>query len=49
MAYDKTTDLESIQADVLTTDLSTNTKISKLKQLKTDTKVITKAINSLNE
>ena len=49
VAYDKTTDLESIQADVLTTDTTDNTKITKLKQLKTDTKVPTKAINALNE
>lgn len=49
MAYDKTTDLESVQADVLTTDTADNTKISKLKQLKTENKVITKAINALND
>lgn len=49
MAYNKTEDLESIQADVLTTDTTDNTKIAKLKQLKTDTKVPTKAINALNE
>ncbi len=49
MAYDKSTDLESVQADVLTTDTSTNTKITKLKQLKTETKVVTKAINALND
>lgn len=49
MAYDKTNDFEAIQADVLTTDMSTNTKISKLKQLKTDTKVPTKAINATYE
>ncbi len=49
MAYNKSEDLESIQADVLTTDTTDNTKISKLKQLKTDTKVPTKAINALNE
>ncbi len=49
MAYDKTTDLESVQADVLTTDTADNTKISKLKQLKTENKVVTKAINALND
>ena len=49
MAYDKTTDLESVQADVLTTDMTSNTKVSKLKQLKTESKVPTKAINALNE
>ncbi len=49
MAYNKSEDLESIQADVLTTDTTDNTKISKLKQLKTETKVPTKAINALNE
>lgn len=46
--YDKDTDLLSIQADVLTTDVSTNSKISKSKQLKTTNTVVTKAINELN-
>ncbi len=49
MAYDKSTDLENVQADVLTTDTSSNTKISKLKQLKTENKTVTKAINALND
>ena len=49
MAYDKTTDLYDIQADVLTSDLSENPKISKLKQLKTENKVFTKALNATFE
>ncbi len=49
MAYDKTNDLNDIQADVLTTDTTDNPNISKLKQLKTDTKVPTKAINATYE
>ncbi len=49
MAYNRETDLESIQADVLGTDTSTNTQLTSLKQLKTDTKTPTKAINALNE
>ncbi len=49
MAYDKTNDFQDIQADVLGTDTSTNTKLSKLKQLKTENKVPTKAINALND
>ncbi len=40
---------DEVQSDVLTTDLGDNEKISKLKQLKTETKVPTKAINALNE
>ena len=47
MAYDKSTDLTSIQADVLTTSLEANAKIKKLNQLKTTQKSITKAINEL--
>ena len=47
MAYDKSTDLSSIQADVLTTSLAANANISKLNQLKTTQKTITKAINEL--
>ena len=47
MAYDKSTDLTSIQADVLTTSLEANAKINKLNQLKTTQKTITKAINEL--
>ena len=47
MAYDKSTDLTSIQADVLTTSLEANAKINKLNQLKTTQKSITKAINEL--
>lgn len=49
MAYDKVNDLPDIQSDVLTSDLSGNTKISKFKQLKTNEKVVTKAINTLND
>lgn len=40
---------DDVQADVLATDVSTNSKISSLKQLKTETKIPTKAINALNE
>lgn len=49
MSYNKSEDLESIQADVLGTDTSSNTKLPKLKQLKTETKIPTKAINALND
>jgi len=49
MSYDKVNDFEDVQADVLTTDTSSNAKISKLKQLKTETKVPTKAINATYE
>ncbi len=49
MSYDKNVDLKSIQADVLTTNTADNELISGLKQLKTETKVPTKAINALNE
>ncbi len=49
MSYDKDQDLQQIQADVLTTDISENPYIGNLKKLKTDTKVPTKAINALNE
>ncbi len=49
MSYDKNTDLKSIQADVLTTNTTDNELISSLKQLKTDNKSVTKAINALNE
>ncbi len=45
----ETVDCHEVQADVLTTDLSENTRITGLKQLKTETKVPTKAINALNE
>ncbi len=48
MAYDKS-DLQEIQADVLTSDLTENPYISKLKQLKTDNKTPTKAINAVFE
>ena len=47
MAYDKSTDLTAVQADVLTTSLASNASISKLNQLKTTAKTITKAINEL--
>ena len=49
MSYDKTNDFKSIQADVLTIDTTDNENISNLKQLKTDNKSVTKAINALNE
>jgi hypothetical protein len=49
MSYDKATDLPLIQADVLTTDMSSNVNVTNLKQLKTETKTPTKAINALNE
>lgn len=48
MVYDKN-DLQEIQADVLTSDLTENPYISKLKQLKTDNKVLTKAVNAVFE
>ena len=48
MVYDKN-DLQEIQADVLTSDLTENPYISKLKQLKTDNKTPTKAINAVFE
>lgn len=44
-----TIDCHDIQADVLATDLSENDKIPSLKQLKTETKIPTKAINALAE
>ncbi len=47
-AVDKV-DAHDIQADVLATDVSENSKIPSLKQLKTETKIPTKAINALNE
>ncbi len=49
MSYDKSTDFKSIQADVLTVNTTDNELISSLKQLKTDNKSVTKAINALNE
>ncbi len=49
MSYDKSADFKSIQADVLTTNTTDNELISSLKQLKTDNKSVTKAINALNE
>jgi len=49
MAYNKANDLPDIQNDVLTSDTSANSKISKLNQLKTSAKRITKAINELND
>ena len=48
MAYDKSTDLNDIQKDVLTTALTNNSKISKINQLGTTAKTIIKAINELN-
>lgn len=44
--YDKSTDFKDIQSDVLTIDLSTNEKVPKAKLLKTESKIITKAINN---
>jgi len=49
MAYDRETDLAAIQADVLTTDLGENANIGRLKQLKTENKTPTKAINAVFE
>ncbi len=49
MSYDRATDLPLIQADVLTTDMSSNVNVTNLKQLKTETKTPTKTINALNE
>ncbi len=49
MAYDRETDLAAIQADVLTTDLGENVNVGRLKQLKTDNKTPTKAINAVFE
>ncbi len=49
VSYDKSVDLKAIQADVLTVDTADNELITGLKKLKTDNKVITKAINALNE
>ena len=48
MAYTKSTDLNDIQNDVLTSDLTSNTKISKINSLRTTAKTIVKAINELN-
>ena len=47
MSYDSSTDLKQIQKDVLTTDLTANTLISRASQLKTQSPRITKAINEL--
>ena len=47
MSYDSSTDLKQIQKDVLTTDLTANTLISRASQLKTQSSRITKAINEL--
>ena len=47
--YDKSTDFKDIQSDVLTIDLGTNEKVPKAKLLKTESKIITKAINALND
>ena len=49
MSYDRNADLKMIQSDVLTVDTSDNEQISNLKKLKTGNKVVTKAINALNE
>lgn len=48
MAYDKATDLEQIQADVLGTSLANNSKITGLNKLKTSAKVVLRAINEIN-
>jgi len=48
MAYDKATDLEQIQADVLGTSLANNSKITGLNKLKTSAQVVLRAINEIN-
>lgn len=48
MAYDKSTDLEQIQADVLGTSLANNSKITGLNKLKTSAQVVLRAINEIN-
>ena len=48
MAYDQATDLQQIQADVLTADTSANTSIKGANKLKTNNKSVLKAINELN-
>ena len=49
MSYDKSTDLKSIQADVLTIDTGENEHISGLKKLKTNEKSIVSVIDALND
>lgn len=49
MAYNKATDLEQIQADVLGTNVANNAKITGLNKLKTSTKIVLRAINEVNE
>ena len=48
MAYDKTTDLIQIQADVLGTSLASNSKITGLNKLKTSAQVVLRSINEIN-
>lgn len=48
MAYDKSTDLVQIQADVLGTSLASNSKITGLNKLKTSAQVVLRAINEIN-
>jgi len=48
MAYDKATDLEQIQADVLSTSLANNSKITGLNKLKTNVQIVLRAINEIN-
>jgi hypothetical protein len=48
MAYDKATDLEQIQADVLGSSLASNSKITGLNKLKTSAQVVLRAINEIN-
>ena len=48
MAYDKSTDLEQIQADALGTSLASNSKITGLNKLKTSAQVVLRAINEIN-
>lgn len=48
MAYDKSTDLVQIQADVLGTSLANNSKITGLNKLKTSAQVVLRAINEIN-
>lgn len=45
MSYNKSTDFQSIQKDVLSTDTTTNSSISKLKQFKTNNKTVLGAVN----
>lgn len=48
MAYDKSTDLIQIQADVLGTSLASNSKITGLNKLKTSAQIVLRSINEIN-